>query len=101
MAHLLYEKGRTLLSLYVLSAADVSLPSRGWTTLNGHAVVLTDAAGHRVLLGRSGRFTFALVSTLDREALIECARAFLREAEPASASLPLGGAIGERRGLET
>lgn len=77
MAHLFYQKGRTLLSLYVLPATDVSLPRRGRTTLDGHAVVMREFAGHRVLLGRSGRFIFALVSTLGRDDLIECARTFL------------------------
>jgi len=99
MAHLFYAKGRTLLSLYVLYAADVPFPRRGWTTANGHAVVLTEAAPYRVLLGRSGRLVFALVSTLDREDLMECARALLREAESRSAGPPLPGPVGERRGL--
>lgn len=79
MAHLLYEKGRALLSLYVLPASGVSLPRRGWSALDGHAVLIRESAEYRVLLGRSGRFVFALVSTLDREALVECARTFLRE----------------------
>lgn len=79
MAHLLYEKGRALLSLYVLPASGVSLPRRGWSALDGHDVLIRESAEYRVLVGRSGRFVFALVSTLDREALIECARAFLRE----------------------
>jgi anti-sigma factor (TIGR02949 family) len=99
MAHLFYVKGQTLLSLYALSAADVPLPSQGWTTVNGHAVVLAEATGYRVLLGRSGRLVFTLVSSLDREDLIECARAFLREAESTSAGLLLPAAVGERRGL--
>jgi len=79
MAHLLYEKRRTLLSLYVFPAPDISLPRRGRTTVDGHSVVIRESAGHEVLLGRSGRFVFALVSTLDRDDLIECARTFLRE----------------------
>jgi anti-sigma factor RsiW len=99
VAHLLYTKGRVLLSLYVLDGVDVSLPGKGWTTVNGHAVVLTDAQGHRVLLGLSGRFLFALVSSLDREDLVECARAFLREAESASAALSSAEAAGEGQGL--
>lgn len=79
MAHVLYEKGRTLLSLYVLPGSEVSLPRRGRMVLEGREVVIREAAGHQVVLGRSGRFVFAVVSTLDREAVLECARTFLRE----------------------
>lgn len=86
MVHLFYEKGRTLLSLYLIPTSDVSLPSRGWTTLDGHAVVVRESAGHQVLLGRSGRIVFALVSTLDREDVIECARTFLRESRQREAA---------------
>lgn len=93
MAHLLYEKGRALLSLYVLPASDVPLPRRGRTVLDGQEVVIRESAGHQVLVGRSGRFVFALVSTLDREALVECARTFFREGGQrlAGASRNFGG----------
>lgn len=98
MAHLFYEKGRALLSLYVLPASGLSLPRGGRMDLDGHQIVVREASGHQVLVGRSGRFIFALVSTLDRDDLIECARAFFREGGQRKARAKAESAgISERR----
>jgi len=91
LAHLFYEKGRALQSLFILPASNVSLPRQGWTTLDGHHVAMRQFAGHQVLVGRSGRVIFVLVSTLDREDLIECARALLREGGQRPAGARGGG----------
>lgn len=44
--------------------------------------------------------TIALVSTLDQEALIECARAFLRESRQPSAGAAVRRSRGERSAQE-
>lgn len=49
------------------------------------ALVILLAVALLVQVGQSGTLVFALVSTLDREALIECARAFLTESRQLSA----------------
>lgn len=58
-------------------AMSVPVPDFGQAGLR--LIGVRESAGHQVVLGRSGRFVFALVSTIDREALLECARTFLRE----------------------
>ncbi len=79
VAYLLYEKGRNLISFFAIPRTGIRLPEAESVTSDGHAYAVTEIRGNEVILWSDGEMTFALVSPLSREALLECARAALLE----------------------
>jgi mycothiol system anti-sigma-R factor len=73
-AYLLYEKGRTLLSVFIvpLTAAEGQFPGRR-VGYRGHEYVAYEQKGFRTVSWADDQTLFGLVSTLDYEALLECA----------------------------
>jgi mycothiol system anti-sigma-R factor len=73
-AYLLYEKGRTLLSVFMVPVpgAEGDLPGRP-VSYRGHQYVAYEQKGFRTVSWTDGRTLFGLVSMLDYEALLECA----------------------------
>lgn len=73
-AYILYEKGHTLLSVFMapVSGRDVAL---GGTRLSfrGHDYLTREWKGYRTVSWTDGRAVFGLVSMLDYAALLECA----------------------------
>lgn len=74
VAYLLYEKGQTLLSVFMVavSGADAELPGRR-VTYRDHEYVTSDQKGFRTVSWSDGQTVYGLVSMLDYEALLECA----------------------------
>jgi mycothiol system anti-sigma-R factor len=73
VAYLLYEKGRSLVSLFAFPSRGLSLPARGWVRVGEAWFYMTEAKGAEVVLWTQGELAYALVSSLDRQALLECA----------------------------
>jgi mycothiol system anti-sigma-R factor len=73
-AYLLYEKGRTLLSVFMVpgSVADVTLPGRR-VSYRGHEYMTDERKGFRTVSWTDGQAIYGLVSVLDYDALLECA----------------------------
>jgi mycothiol system anti-sigma-R factor len=73
-AYLLYEKGRTMLSVFIvpLAAAQGELPGRH-VAYRGHEYVAYEHKGVRTISWTDEHALFGLVSGLDYEALLECA----------------------------
>ncbi len=73
-AYLLYEKGRTLLSVFVvpLGDRDPALPGARMSH-RGQAYRAYEEKGYRTVAWTEGHTLFGLVSTLDYPALLECA----------------------------
>lgn len=73
-AYLLYRKGMTLMSVFMVpvSARDDALAGRP-ATYRGHEYLTSDWKGHRTVSWTDGQTLFGLVSMLDYEALLECA----------------------------
>jgi mycothiol system anti-sigma-R factor len=73
-AYLLYEKGRTLLSIFVVpvSAADAEVSGR-IVSYRGHEYRAYEQKGFRTVSWAEGHVLYGLVSMLDYEALLECA----------------------------
>jgi mycothiol system anti-sigma-R factor len=73
-AYLLYEKGRTLLSVFMVpvSGADGPLPGRV-VAFRGHEYLASEHKGFRTVSWTDGQTLYGLVSMLDYEALLECA----------------------------
>ncbi len=73
-AYLLYEKGRTLLSVFIVpvSAAEGELPGRR-VAYRGHEYLAHEQKGFRTVSWTDEHTLFGLVSSLDYEALLECA----------------------------
>jgi len=73
-AYLFYEKGRTLLSVFIvpITAGDAQVTGRR-TDCRGHEYVMHDVKGYRTALWTEGHALFGLVSALDYDALLECA----------------------------
>jgi anti-sigma factor RsiW len=73
VAYLLYEKGRTLLSVFVVpTAGREPLPGRR-VAYRGHDYIAYDHKGLRTVSWSDGQAVYGLVSMLDYEALLECA----------------------------
>ena len=73
-AYLLYEKGRTLLSVFMLPVPEA--PSRLAGTpisYRGHEYRRDERKGYHTVTWTDGHAVFGLVSSLDYEALLECA----------------------------
>ncbi len=73
-AYLLYEKGRTLLSVFMLPIpeSDAALPGTR-VSYRGRAYITYEQKGYRTVSWSDGHVVFGLVSMLDYEALLECA----------------------------
>lgn len=73
-AYLLYEKGRTLLSVFIVPVASAQgeLPGRR-VAYRGHEYVAYERKGFRTISWTDEHALFGLVSGLDYEALLECA----------------------------
>jgi anti-sigma factor (TIGR02949 family) len=73
-AYLLYEKGRTLLSVFIVPAAarEADLPGRR-VTYRDHDYVAYEHKGYRTISWSDGPTVYGLVSMLDYQALLECA----------------------------
>ncbi len=73
-AYLLYEKGRTLLSVFMLPipSGDVTLAGAR-VSYRGHDYVTHERKGYRTVSWSDGQTLFGLVSLLDYGALLECA----------------------------
>jgi anti-sigma factor RsiW len=73
-AYLFYEKGRTLLSVFIVQVADGDARVTGRRAgYRGHDYVMNDVKGYRTVSWSEGQALFGLVSALDYDALLECA----------------------------
>jgi anti-sigma factor (TIGR02949 family) len=73
-AYLLYEKGRTLLSVFMLPLPDGRTRLDGTpVSYRGHEYRRDERKGHHTVTWTDGRAVFGLVSSLDYDALLECA----------------------------
>jgi mycothiol system anti-sigma-R factor len=73
-AYLLYEKGRTLLSVFMVpaSASEAPLPGRR-VSYRDHDYAAYEHKGFRTVSWSDGQAVYGLVSMLDYDALLECA----------------------------
>jgi mycothiol system anti-sigma-R factor len=73
-AYLLYEKGRTLLSVFMVpvSPTEATLPGRR-VSYRDHDYVAYEQKGYRTVSWSDGQTVYGLVSVLDYDALLECA----------------------------
>jgi anti-sigma factor RsiW len=71
-AYLLYEKGHTLLSVFMVTSGRGQLSGRR-VAYGGHEYVTAEWKGHRTVAWTDGQTLFGLVSSLDYDALLECA----------------------------
>ena len=92
VAYLLYEKGRNLVSLFAFPSRGLALPARGWVRVGEAQFYVTEVKGAEVVLWTQGELAYALVSSLDRQALLECAdtvwRLVLSGRTPGALTLP-------------
>jgi anti-sigma factor RsiW len=73
-AYVLYEKGHTLLSVFMVPVSADGRHLRGKRTLyRGHEYVTLERKGYRTVSWVDGHTLLGLVSMLDYEALLECA----------------------------
>ena len=70
--HLLYAKGHTLLSVFMLRFDDVAPPGSR-VLFRGQDYPAAERKGHRAVAWSDGDTVFGLVSSLDYEALLTCA----------------------------
>ena len=73
VAYLLYEKGRSLISLFAFPSRGLALPSGGWARVGVGRFYVATVNGAEVVVWTQGALTYALVSSLDRDSLLECA----------------------------
>lgn len=78
MAHLLYEKGRSLVSLFAFPSRGLALPERGWVRAGDGRFYVTELKGVEVVIWTQDELAYALVSSMDRDSLLECADAAWR-----------------------
>jgi mycothiol system anti-sigma-R factor len=73
-AYLLYEKGMTLLSVFMVpvSASEIEAPGRS-LSYRGHTYLTYEEKGLRTVSWSDGHTLYGLVSLLDYDALLECA----------------------------
>jgi anti-sigma factor RsiW len=72
--YLLYEKGRTLLSVFMVPRSPREGRLEGRTVVyRGHHYLMREWRGYRTVAWRDDRATFGLVSMLDTDAILECA----------------------------
>jgi anti-sigma factor RsiW len=73
-AYVLYEKGHTMLSVFMVPAptSELVLPGKR-VSYRGHEYLTLARKGYRTVSWSDGQTVFGLVSTLDYEPLLECA----------------------------
>jgi anti-sigma factor RsiW len=73
-AYLLYEKGRTLLSVFMVPVSGAEAQPRGrLVSYRGHDYLAYEQKGFRTVSWADGQVLYGLVSMLDYDALLECA----------------------------
>jgi mycothiol system anti-sigma-R factor len=72
-AYLLYRKGMTLMSVFMVPAAPPDATAGRSVTYRGEHYRALDWKGHRTVTWRDGDALFGLVGMLDYDALLECA----------------------------
>jgi mycothiol system anti-sigma-R factor len=73
-AYLIYEKGSVLLSVFIVPTGDETAALRGEdVSFRGHTYVKSERKGFRTVAWTENQVLFGLVSSLDYEALLECA----------------------------
>lgn len=81
-AHLLYEKGHTLLSVFIVPVGDRPLALGGRPMrYRGREYLAGEHRDHRAVSWRASRFVFVLVSALDYDVILECAEQLQAEHE--------------------
>lgn len=73
VAYLLYEKGRNLISLFAFPSRGLALPRGEGASGGDERFHVARVNGAEVVVWTQGPVAYALVSSLDREALLECA----------------------------
>ena len=74
VAYLLYEKGRVLMSVFMVPDAGRHAPLAGRSmSFRGQEYLAQERQGLRTVSWRDGQTLFSLVSTLDYDDLLECA----------------------------
>ncbi|OGL14978.1 MAG: hypothetical protein A3F92_01145 [Candidatus Rokubacteria bacterium RIFCSPLOWO2_12_FULL_71_22] len=72
-AYVVYEKGHTLLSVFIAPAPREADASGTRVTFRGHTYATREQKGYRTVSWTEGGVVFGLVSMLDYQALLECA----------------------------
>jgi anti-sigma factor RsiW len=73
-AYLFYEKGRTLLSVFIVPVGDGDARLTGTPAVfRGQQYLTKDVKGYHTVSWADGRAIFSLVSALDCDAVLECA----------------------------
>lgn len=78
VACLLYGKGQTLVSLFVLPDQGVAVPHTGFQQVDGLQLYLTSREGYGVALWKKGDLLYALVTKLPPDELVGVAKAMVR-----------------------
>ena len=73
VAYLLYEKGRNLISLFAFPSRGLALPRGKGASGGDERFYVAKVSGAEVVVWTQGPLAYALVSSLDRGALLECA----------------------------
>jgi anti-sigma factor RsiW len=73
-AYVLYEKGHTLMSVFMVPASARGAELSGArVSYRGHDYLTLERRGYNTVAWTDGKVVFGLVSTLDYDALLECA----------------------------
>ncbi len=73
-AYILYEKGHTLLSVFMVPASAAGTELKGTRVpYGGHEYITAERKGYRTVSWTDGQTFYGLVSLLDYDALLECA----------------------------
>lgn len=72
-AYLLYEKGHTLMSVFMVPSARFTTDRTRPVTYRGATYYTAELEGQRAVLWSEGGAVFGLISALEYEALLECA----------------------------
>jgi len=72
-AYLLYEKGHTLMSVFMVTGERLTPAGTDATTYRGFAYHTADVAGQHGVFWAEDQKVFAVISSLDYESLLECA----------------------------
>jgi len=78
VACLLYGRGETLVSLFVLPDEGVEVPPKGFRRVDGIEVYVASQNGYGVVLWKKGNLLYSLVSELPQDDLVGVAREMAR-----------------------
>ncbi len=78
VACLLYGKGKTLVSIFVLPDEGVEIPRTGFRRVDGLELYVTSQDGYGVALWKKGNLIYSLVSELPQDDLVGVAREMAR-----------------------